>query len=192
MNELGTMLNPSTMLSRRKWTDKEFATARVRARAALLEALPGTDDVVRSKYARLVDMTAFDFSRAQPEKYMRVMFRVTSNLRTNGSALVASLGPAAIVRASHTRLSAGTLQAQRDAALEARIKNLLSRAEVEAGAVTQRAAAIKLTQQPRCPKCKRTENIARVTAALRRGDEGMVTQCICANEGCGYKWNLAS
>ena len=71
--------------------------------------------------------------------------------------------------------------------LEVLAHALLQRVETIHADVSMEAAAIATSHRDACPKCKATENIQKVLSQLRRGDEGMTTQCMCG--ACGATWH---
>lgn len=166
--------------------------ARARARSALHDALPTVltaSDDVGTRYATHLEACAAAYSMHDYGLYLSMMSRIVYNLKTNGEHIVTSYPVSQVCRLSHKRLRAETVHAQRDAAVELRLQTLMDRVKREADRASETASSIQSDATLRCPKCKATNDITRVLAQLRRGDEGMTTRCLCR---CGATWNMAS
>jgi DNA-directed RNA polymerase subunit M/transcription elongation factor TFIIS len=165
-------------------------SARARARAALYQSIPSfMKDAERDTYTAHLEACAAAYSTNDYATYMSIMSRVIFNIKSNGEYIIRTYPVSRVCKLSHKRLHAKTAHAERDAEMEARLQALLSRVETEAENATKTASSIQTDTKLRCPKCKTSEDITRVLAQLRRGDEGMTTRCMCK---CGHTWNMSS
>lgn len=166
--------------------------ARARARSALHDVLPANvfaDSFEQNAYAMHLEACAAAYSGNDYGTYMSMMSRVVYNMSSNGEYIIRTYPISKVCKLSHKRLRAETAHAQRDAVTEKRLQTLLKRVEQEVERASKTASSIHTDAKIKCPKCKATDDITRVLAQLRRGDEGMTTRCMCK---CGYTWNMAS
>ena len=167
--------------------------ARARARSALHDVLLGAavfdTPAATTQYTVELEACAAAYALHDYAAYIGTMARITFNLQHNGPHIVATYPLSQVCRLSHKRLRAETENAQKDAAVTGRLQALMARAEAEAAKATAMASSVQNATMIRCPKCKTTDNITRVLAQLRSGDEGMSTRCLCR---CGATWKLAS
>ena len=162
--------------------------ARARARSALYDALPRmASEEAAGAYATQLEACAVAYSGHNYAAYNSMMSRIVFNVKSNGDHIVAAYPVSRVCRLSHKRLRADTVHAQRDAEVELRTQRLLARAEAAAESASATASTVHTSLH--CPRCKGTDGITRLSAQLRRGDEGMTTQCICR---CGERWKMAS
>ena len=169
--------------------------ARARARDCLLSVLP-EDMQARDSFAAYVEAAAAADARGSHAVYMSSMNRLVYAMLQRSTDAAAVLGLLCSQPCSALcRLSANDagLTSHGDAGLarrplEALAQTLLRRVESISQNVSEDAAGITTAAlRDRCPKCKTTENIQKVLAQLRRGDEGMTTQCMCGR--CGATWH---
>jgi DNA-directed RNA polymerase subunit M/transcription elongation factor TFIIS len=166
--------------------------SRARSRSALYDVLPkclAQCEESASLYATQLEACAAAYSDNNYMLYMSMMSRMVFNIKSNGDRIVCAYPISRMCRLSHKRLRADTVHAQRDAAVELRLMNLLARAEDAANKASETASSVHTDTSIRCPKCKTNNDITRVLAQLQRGDEGMTTRCMCR---CGHTWNMAS
>lgn len=165
--------------------------ARARARAALHADLPFGPDQEHLKiaYAVQVEACAADHSKNNYAAYIATMARVRYNISSNGRRIIEGYPVSRVCKLSHKHLHEETAHAQRDEAVLARVRGLLSEASLEADRASSMASSISVTTAIKCPKCKTQDRIARTAMQLNRGDEGMKTKCLCL---CGHSWELAS
>ena len=165
-------------------------SVRQRVRAALLEALPDMlTEEDRGRYAAHLEGCAVAFCASDHSTYLAMMSRVVYNLRTNGEYIIRTYPVSKVCRLSHKHLRANTSHAERTEAIDARLQALMTRVEQEAASASKAASSVHTDSKITCPKCHVTEDITRVLAQLRRGDEGMTTRCMCK---CGHTWNMSS
>ena len=147
-----------------------------------------TDDE-RVRYVTQLEACAVALTANDHTAYLSMMSRVAYNLKTNGEHIIRTYPLSKVCRLSHKHLRAHTSHAERTEAIDARLQELMTRVEQEAEAASRTASSIHTESKIACPKCHATEDITRVLAQLRRGDEGMTTRCMCK---CGYTWNMSS
>ena len=163
---------------------------RARVRAALRDALPGIfTEEERSRYVAHLEGCAVAYCASDHSAYLAMMSRVVYNLRTNGEHILRTYPVSKVCRLSHKHLRANTSHAERTEAIDARLQALMARVEQEAASASKTASSVHTDSKITCPKCHATEDITRILAQLRSGDEGMTTRCMCK---CGHTWNMSS
>ena len=166
--------------------------SRARARGCLIDALPADMPLQqRAHFGAYVEAAAAADARGRHDVYMssmnRLVFGVATDatgslLRAHACSMLCRLTPQELLAAE-----GGGSSGQPRRPLEQLAHELLQRVETINEDVCLAAAAIPTTHRDRCPKCKATTNIQKVLAQLRRGDEGMTTQCMCGT--CGATWH---
>ena len=166
--------------------------ARARARSTLDDCLTTVfpNEEARTAYAVKLEACAAAYAGHDYSAYIGIMSKLVFNLELNGEHVVRTYPISQICRLTHKRLRADTEHAQKDTRISDRLASLITRAEEEATKATAMASSVQNATLIKCPKCKSTENITRVLAQLRSGDEGMNTRCLC--RACGSTWKLAS
>ena len=165
-------------------------TARARVRSALHDILPESlTPVEQNAYATHLEACAVALSGKDYKAYMTMMSRVIFNVKANGEYIIRNFPVSKVCRLNHKRLRTSTARAERDDATESRLQALLSEVETEAESASKTASSVQTDAKIRCPKCNTPDDITRVLAQLRRGDEGMTTRCVCK---CGHTWKLTS
>lgn len=161
---------------------------RARLRAVLYRVLPQEREVA-ALYSTQVEACAVTLSKSNYATYVATMGRVIYNIESNGEHIIKNYPISRVCKLSHKRLDAETAHAQRDEAVELRLKNLIEFAKQEAAYASQMASSIQTDNAIRCPKCHTQDGITRVTAQMNAGDEGMTTRCLCV---CGHRWQIKS
>jgi DNA-directed RNA polymerase subunit M/transcription elongation factor TFIIS len=166
-------------------------SARARARSALHDCIMSFcgNETLATKQTTELEACATAYSNHEYSQYIGIMSKIIYNLRKNGDYILSKYNISQICRLTHKRLRADTEHAQKDAAVYARLQTLFQRAEAESIKATTLASSVHNATLIRCAKCKSSDNITRVLAQLRSGDEGMSTRCLCK---CGNTWKLAS
>ena len=154
--------------------------ARARARACLIDVLP-IDMPARDLFGAYVEAAVTADARGCHDVYMSSMNRLVHALSTEHGTELIQTYPCSVL----ARLKPVALHTRRP--LEQLAQSLLLRMETINQDVSTEAAAIATAHRDRCPKCKATENSQKILAQLRRGDEGMTTQCMCGT--CGATWH---
>jgi DNA-directed RNA polymerase subunit M/transcription elongation factor TFIIS len=171
---------------------KLCGVARARARSTLDDCILTVlaDEETRVAYVTKLEACAAAYCAHDYGTYMSIMSKLVFNLSRNGEHVIKTYPVSQICRLTHKRLRADTEHTQKDTQINKRLAALMTRAETEAAKATALASSVQNATLVKCPKCKSTENITRVLAQLRSGDEGMSTRCLCRK--CGSTWKLAS
>jgi DNA-directed RNA polymerase subunit M/transcription elongation factor TFIIS len=165
-------------------------TGEVRARSLveLVKALTPVLGECAPEYATHVEACAVTHSAHRYDVYITTMARVIYNLGNNGAYITGRYPVSHVCMLSHRRLGAETAPAERAQVTMQRVRGVIGKATELSKSMAAKAKTISSAGMGiKCPKCHRTDDIARSLNQSNRADEGMKTMLRCV---CGTSWQM--